>query len=221
MAENKLSRGQILQEISTAILSGETNTLLQMIEQGFKLSMSATELLDEAMIPAIKQLSQRYQGADFYIPDVLISSQTVRAGFHALKPHLVNKSYHFKRVVIGTVEGDIHDIGKNLVSIYLESAGFEVIDLGVDVPTVEFIKAVKEYKPDILALSALLTTTMGEMANIIKLLSKSDLRHTVKVIVGGGPVMRQFAARIGADLYANDAPHAVKVLHEFFEASGS
>jgi len=210
----KQNRAQILRDITTAILNGDAEKTLTAVEAGLGLQMSVTEILEEAIIPATNQIAERFQGSEFYIPEVLFASHAIKAGLYTLKPLVNNTSYnktYNRKVIIGTVEGDIHDIGKNLVALFLTCAGFEVIDLGVDVTASQFIKATKEHKPDLLALSALLTTTMGEMAVVIEELQKHNLRHTVKVLIGGGPVTEEFATLIGADAYAKDAREAVIV----------
>jgi methanogenic corrinoid protein MtbC1 len=208
----KQNRAQILREITTAILKGDAEKTLAAVEAGLGLQMSATEILEEAIIPATNQIAEKFQGPEFYIPEVLFASHAIKAGLYTLKPLIQNTPKKYNRtVIIGTVEGDIHDIGKNLVTLFLTCAGFEVIDLGVDVTASQFIKAIKQHKPDILALSALLTTTMGEMAVVIEELQRHNLRHTVKVLIGGGPVTEEFATLIGADAYAKDAREAVIV----------
>lgn len=201
------NRNHIFSEIISAILNGDANEVVNHTREGIKNSMSAEEILEGAIIPAARQFAERFQGADFYIPEVLLASRAIKASLYALKPLLKSRS-RLKKVVIGTVEGDIHDIGKNLIVIFLQFAGFEVIDLGVDVTAATFLEAVKKHRPDLLAMSALLTTTMGTMANVIELLNMYHLRDQVKVIVGGGPVTQEFAESIGADAYA-ESPHEV------------
>ncbi|MGB9792199.1 MAG: cobalamin B12-binding domain-containing protein [Thermacetogeniaceae bacterium] len=213
------SRSHIFREISAAVLNGKANEVVRLVESGLKMSMSAEEILEEALIPATLEVAERFQGADFYIPDVLLASRAIKAGIHALKP-LEKRPYRGKRIVIGTVAGDIHDIGKNLIALFLEFVGYEVIDLGVDVTAENFIQAVRQYEPHILGMSALLTTTMGEMSHVIDALKSNRLRERVKVIVGGGPVTKEFAASIGADGYA-DTPHeAIRVVNELLGSKG-
>ena len=209
-----LNRHQIIRKISTAIMEGEANEVLNLIELGLKKSMSVEELLEEALIPATRELSDTFQGANFYIPDVLLASRAVKAGIYALKPLFPKKSTHNK-IVIGTVEGDIHDIGKNLLTMFLEVSGFEVIDLGVNIAPIQFLQAVKSYNPDILAMSAILTTTMGAMSETIDILIQHRLRDKVKILVGGGPVTKEFAASIGADGCADNPKDTVKLVQQF------
>jgi 5-methyltetrahydrofolate--homocysteine methyltransferase len=202
-------RSHILAGIYNAILNGEVNSVVQYVHNGLKMSMSTEEILTEAIVPASQQLVQQFQGADFYIPDVLLAARAIKASLHALKPKQTPSAHQAKRVLIGTVEGDIHDIGKHMVKLFFEFAGFQVTDLGVDVPAYQFVEAVKKYKPDILAVSALLTTTMGEMSKIIDMLYIHNVRQSVKVLVGGGPVTAEFAQLIGADAYAESAYDSV------------
>ncbi|MDK2880359.1 MAG: hypothetical protein PWQ99_134 [Clostridia bacterium] len=207
----KNNRTIIFRKINSAILNGEANEVARLIDTGLKMSMSAEEILEEVLIPTTRQVAAQFQGADFNIPDVLLASRAIKAGLHALKPY--KRPAGGKRIVIGTVAGDIHDIGKNMIALFLEFAGHEVIDLGVDVTALDFIQAVKKYKPNLLAMSALLTTTMGEMSNVIEMLYIHQLRDCVKVIVGGGPVTQEFAVSIGADAYADNPHEAIKVVH--------
>lgn len=214
----KPSRSYIFREITAAILTGKANDVARLVESGMKMSMSAEEILQQALIPATLEVAERFQGADFYIPDVLLASRAIKAGIHALKP-IKGQSFRGKRIIIGTVAGDIHDIGKNLIALFLEFVGYEVIDLGVDVTAENFIQAVKQYEPDILGMSALLTTTMGEMSNVIETLKAHRLRDRLKVIVGGGPVTKEFAASIGADAYADNPYEAIRVVNDLLSSS--
>ncbi len=205
------SRTRVFHQIISAILEGEANGVISSINSGLQMGMSAEEILEEALIPATIQTLDRFQGADYYIPDVINASHAIEAGLLALKPYTKRNPQKRKKIVIGTVAGDIHDIGKNLVALSLEYAGFEVVDLGVNVSRAEFVKAVEWHRPEILGLSALLTTTMGEMAGVIEALEKSHLRRRVKVMVGGGPVTREFAESIGADAYGSSAREAISI----------
>ena len=175
--------------------------------------MSVEELLDQALIPATRSLSDTYQGANFNIPDVLLSSRAIKAGIFALKP-LFPKKPTPNKIVMGTVEGDIHDIGKNLITMFLELSGFEVIDLGVNITPIQFMQAVKSYNPDILAMSAILTTTMGSTSETMDLLIQHNLRDQVKIMVGGGPVTKEFAASIGADGCADNPRDSVIIAQQ-------
>lgn len=209
MPEN---RARIIYAISNAILEGEVNEVTAMIEKALQINIYASEILNEAILPATQKVADKFRGADFYIPDVIAASHAIQAGLYLLKPYTKTNSKRAKKIVIGTVEGDIHDIGKNVVILYLHNWAFEVIDLGVDVTVEKFVEAVKMHKPDVLAMSSLLTTTMGEMKNVIEALNKHHLRNSVKVLIGGGPITPGFALSIGADLYARNAQSVVNEL---------
>lgn len=202
------TRSKILQEVNAAVIQGDSQKTARLIEKGLKMNLSSQEILNGALIPASKRIAERFRGSDFNIPDVLFSLRPVKVGLVVIKNQSLQESGN-EKIVIGTVAGDIHDIGKNLVALFLQTAGYEVIDLGVDVTGDEFLQAVREHKPAVLALSALLTTTMGEMANVIESLGKNRLRRSLKIIVGGGPVNEEFADLIGADGYSPHAPGAV------------
>jgi len=204
------NRPQIFQAIVTSILDGDASTVLKMIKHALKLGLSAEELMEEALIPASTQVAEKFEGAQFYIAEILMSSHAIETGLFALKPYIRKSHQNPKKIVIGTVAGDLHDIGKNLVAFSLSFAGFNVIDLGVNVSALQFVHAVKQHKPDIVAMSALLTTTMCEIFNIIEALDVNSMRNMVKVLVGGGPVTRDFALSVGADGYAECAQDAIK-----------
>ncbi len=161
-------------------------------------------------------VGQRFKAEEMYIPEVLLSAETMKQAVNLLKPMLVSGTFgKAGRIVIGTVKGDLHDVGKNIVIMLIEAAGFEVVDLGIDVSGKVFAETVIEKKPQILGMSAMLTTTMMEMKNVIDLLQEQNLRDQVKVIIGGAPLNKAFADRIGADAYAEDAVAAVDLLKEF------
>jgi 5-methyltetrahydrofolate--homocysteine methyltransferase len=164
------------------------------------------------MIAAMREIGCRFEAGDYYVPEMLIAARNMQTGMTLLNPYLQKSSVKSSgEVLIGTVKGDLHDIGKNLVPLMLEGDGFEIKDLGVDVPVGEFIRALKEEKPDILALSALLTTTMQMMRTTIDAVNAEGLRDQVKVIVGGAPVTEAYATQIGADDFSPDASSAVTV----------
>ncbi|HEX16246.1 MAG TPA: cobalamin-binding protein, partial [Deltaproteobacteria bacterium] len=176
--------------------------------------------LNEALIPAMEIVGREYEEGERYVPEMLISAEAMKAAMGVLRPRLVETGVRLKgKVVIGTVEGDLHDIGKNLVAMMLEGAGFEVIDLGVEVTAERFVQAVREHKPDVLGMSALLTTTMIHMPEVIEALKEAGLREEVKVIVGGAPVTQEYAEKIGADGYAPDAASAVEVVKRLLGVS--
>ena len=167
-------------------------------------------ILKQGLIQAMERIGVRFKNGDIYIPEVLIAARAMHAGMAVLKPILTKSNSPMAgKIAIGTVKGDLHDIGKNLVGMMLEGGGFEVIDLGVDVPPETFLKAVNEHHPQVVAMSALLTTTLKEMKNTINTLKQAGFKDRVKTIIGGAPVTQKFANEIGADAYAPDAASAV------------
>jgi 5-methyltetrahydrofolate--homocysteine methyltransferase len=157
----------------------------------------------------MEEVGRRFECGEFYVPEMLISSRAMKSGLALLRPHLIAANVEaVGKIAIGTVQGDLHDIGKNLVGMMLEGAGFEVVDLGTDVSPEKYVAAVKEHRPDIIACSALITTTMPRMENVIYSLKQAGLRDQVKVMIGGAPVTDKYAADIGADGYAPDAASA-------------
>mgnify|MGYP000926522196 CR=1 FL=1 len=208
----KPTRSQILHELNTLIMNGDTQETAHLIELGLKNNLSSQEIIDNVIIPVSKRIAEKFRGADFYIPDVLFALRPIKTGLAVLKNLSPQVTKYPHKIVIATVAGDIHDIGKSLVAIFLQINGYEVIDLGVDVPADRISQAVEEHKPAVLALSSLLTTTMGEMANVIETLEKNRLRRPLKVIVGGGPVSDNFAEFIGADGYCPHAPETVNLV---------
>ena len=170
---------------------------------------SPEALMKEAMIPAMEEVGDFFQQGKYFLPEMLMAARAMQRGMEVLKPALVSSGAAFPgKVVLGTVRGDIHDIGKNLVGMTLEGAGFEVIDLGTDVSPERFAEAVREHSPQVLGISALLTTTMLAMKDTIDILREAGLRDTVKVMVGGAAVRREFATEIGADFYGPDSTSA-------------
>lgn len=203
----------MLEEIREAVLDGNAAAVPVAVERALAQGADPSTILDEALIPALDVVGSEYESGIRYVPEMLASAEAMKAGMSILQPSLVAAGVQAKgRVVLGTVTGDLHDIGKNLVGMMLEGAGYEVVDLGVEVSAERFVEAVREHTPDILALSALLTTTMTNMPAVIKALEKAGLRNTTRVVVGGAPVTQRFAEQIGADGYAVDAPSAVSLV---------
>jgi len=175
-------------------------------------------ILNEGMIAAMTEVGQLFEEGDYFVPEMLVSARAMQAGLSLLKPHLVATGVNpVGRVVIGTVQGDMHDIGKNLVTMMLEGAGFEVIDLGVDVKPERFIAAIQDNKPEVVAMSALLTTTMPKMQSTIDAMRQAGVLQSVKVMVGGAPVTAEYAAKIGANGYAPDAGQAAALAKSFLQ----
>ena len=190
----------------------EVEKAIKLTQKALNEGLNAEEVLNKALIPAMNVVGEQYERGERYIPEMLLSAQAMKGAMEKLRPFLVKGGVKLKgKVVIGTVEGDLHDIGKNLVSMMLEGAGFEVHDLGTDVPASRFIEAIKEHDADLVGMSALLTTTMVHMPEVIKALEENGLRDRVKVMIGGAPVTQGYADEIGADGYAPDAASAVKL----------
>lgn len=199
-----------------AILQGNARAAEMTVQAALAAGVPVKVLLDEGMTAAMTEIGRRFESGDCFVPEMLIAARAMKAGVAILGPHLVAAGVEPRGVVvIGTVSGDMHDIGKNLVRIMLESSGWRVIDLGVDVSPDRFVQAVQQHQPHILGLSALLTTTLPKMGQTVAALTAAGLRQQVRVMVGGAPVTARFAEQIGADLYAPDAAAAaerVKVL---------
>lgn len=199
-----------LTEIAENLIVGNFKQVEELTKAALAEGIAPTRIVNEGLIPGMNEVGARFKAGEFYIPEVLIAARAMHAGLNVLKPLL--SSYDFKpigTVVLGTVKGDLHDIGKNLVGMMLEGAGFEVIDLGIDVPPAKFVETVKEKNPHIVGMSALLTTTMPMMKTTIEALQEAGLRDKVKVMVGGAPLTQDYADAIGADGYAPDAALAV------------
>jgi 5-methyltetrahydrofolate--homocysteine methyltransferase len=200
----------VLNDIFTGILEGDNEGVQEKINQALADAIDPEIILNQGMIAAMQEVGRRFEEGVYFIPDMLIAARAMQAGLTLLRPSLILADVKpLGKVVIGTVRGDLHDIGKNLVSMMLEGAGFEVVDLGVDVPTEKFVAATLEHKPDLVGISALLTTTMVNMKATIEALRAANLDGRVKLVVGGAPVTEGFAQKIGADGYASDAGKAV------------
>ncbi|MDR2641486.1 MAG: corrinoid protein [Planctomycetaceae bacterium] len=196
--------------ISQAILDGDVDLVLSDVKSLLAEGVSPLTILDDHVVVAMNEAGKRFEDGEFFVPDLMLAARAVQDTMKLIDPLLKNMGREKTgRVVIGTVRGDHHDIGKNLVAVMLEGGGFEVLDLGVNVSPEKFIAAAKEKQGTIVALSALLTTTMHEMKNVIELLKESGIRDDVKVIVGGAPVTDEFAQGIGADGYSDNASAAV------------
>jgi 5-methyltetrahydrofolate--homocysteine methyltransferase len=199
-----------LDQLYDAILAGNAKSAAAVTQAAVAEGMDPQRLLDEAMIPAMDEVGRRFESNECFVPELLISARAMKAGVAVIRPMLAAQaSKSAGRVVIGTVKGDLHDIGKNLVAIMLEGGGFEIVDVGVDAHPDKFIDAIRTSKPDIVALSALLTTTLPSMKNIVDQLVQAGVRNQVKVIIGGAPVTQDFADEIGADGYSDNAAAAV------------
>jgi 5-methyltetrahydrofolate--homocysteine methyltransferase len=201
-----------LSRLRDAIISGDDKLALEITEKALKEKVDPVELINNWMIPAMDEVGRRFEAQELFFPEMLIAARAMKRALEPLRPLLAASGAEpTARVVIGTVKGDMHDIGKNMVGHMLEGAGFEVHDIGIDVPADKFIEAVKTHNAQILALSALLTTTMPEMQHVLQLADQAGIRGTTKIIVGGAPITQSFADEIGADGFGENAGAAVSV----------
>jgi 5-methyltetrahydrofolate--homocysteine methyltransferase len=202
----------ILIQIYVDVLQGHHKEVIKQVKTALKLGIPPITIMKDGMIAAMQEVGQLFEAGKYYVPEMLVAARAMQSGINVLKPYLSESDAHpAGKVAIGTVEGDYHDIGKNLVKMMLEGSGFEVIDLGVDVSPQNFVSAVIKEHVDILAMSALITTTMRNMRPVIDALEKSGIRQQVKVLVGGAPLTEEFAQQIGADGFAADASRAVTI----------
>lgn len=206
----------VLFEICEALQRGSVKIVSAKTQEALDGGISPEKILNEGLLTGMAIIGRKFKANEVYVPDVLIAARAMHASLNILKPKLAERGIEpIGKVVLGTVKGDLHDIGKNLVGMMMIGAGLEVIDIGIDVSEEKFIQAVKEHQPVVLALSALLTTTMSEQKNVIDALKKAGLREKVKVMVGGAPVTVDFAKQIGADAYTPDAATAAEVAKQF------
>jgi 5-methyltetrahydrofolate--homocysteine methyltransferase len=207
---------EILSQISQAIITGDMATIGALTHEALENDFGAETVLNEGLMPGMDHVSVAFKAGDMFVPEVLRSARAMHVSMDILKPLLVASGAKMMgKVLLGTVKGDMHDIGKNLVGMMCEGAGFEVKDLGRDVAPEAFVAAVKAYQPDIVGMSALLTTTMRSMEHAIRALQEADLRDRVKIMIGGAPVTQSFAEQIGADGYASNAAGAAELAKSF------
>jgi 5-methyltetrahydrofolate--homocysteine methyltransferase len=201
----------IFERIAQAVIDGDAPQVKQLTEEGLDQKIAPIDIINKGLIKGMDVVGEQFRIMEISVPEVLISARAMLTSMELLKPLLSAHDVKSKgTMIVGTVKGDIHDIGKNLVAMLMEGAGFEVIDLGVDVSPLQFVEEIKESHPDIVGLSALLTITMQEMPEIIKAIEKAGLRGQVKIMVGGSPVTQEFCDSIGADAYGEDARDAVE-----------
>ena len=206
--------------IYEGILEGNMNAVVDATNAAISEGVAASELLYEAMIPAMSEVGRLFEINEYYVPEMLIAARAMKAGLAILRPLLADAGVEPKgRVALGTVKGDLHDIGKNLVAIMIEGAGFEIIDLGVDVSPEQFVDAVKTKGADAVGLSALLTTTMPSMKATVDALKEAGVRDKAKVVIGGAPVTQKYADEIGADGYGRDAAAAANLVKQLLGVS--
>jgi 5-methyltetrahydrofolate--homocysteine methyltransferase len=207
---------KLFEEIKNAVIVGKHLDIEDLVKQAIQNEANLDDLVNKALIAAMDVVGDRFSKSEIFVPEMLVSAVTMKKGLGIIKPLLKEGQQQARgKVILCTVRGDLHDIGKNLVAMMLEGAGFEVIDLGVDITVEKVVDKVAETSPHVLGLSALLTTTMPEMQNVIKVLQTRGMREKVKVVIGGAPVDAEFAEKIGADAYGKDAAEAVKIAKSF------
>jgi 5-methyltetrahydrofolate--homocysteine methyltransferase len=200
----------IMEQIAKNLYNGEEGEVAALVQKALDEARTPGEILSNGLIAGMDEVGRDFKAGDLFVPEVLIAARAMHAGMHILRPLLAESDAPTTgKYVIGTVKGDLHDIGKNLVKMMLEGAGFETVDLGTDVDTAAFVAAVREHRPTVVGMSALLTTTMVNMRSTIEALEEAGLRQSVKVMIGGAPVTAAFAQQIGADAYSPDAASAV------------
>lgn len=213
----------LIEKLKEAVIAGDRDEAIKISREIVDKGLDPLEALERGLVASVLEVGEKWVKEEVFLADLVMSAEAMKAASEVLKPEIIRRGGVVKKlgkVVIGTVAGDIHDIGKNIVATMLEASGFEVVDLGVDVPTETFIEKVRELKPDVLGLSALLTTTMLEQKNVIEALKREGLRDKVKVIVGGAPVTEEWAKNIGADGYAEDAIRAVRLVKKLLGLEG-
>ena len=202
---------EIVKQIADKVIEGDIDEVKNLTKEAMEQKEDAQKIIDEGFMPGLDKVGEKYTAGEYFLPEMLVSGMAVTAGMEILKPLLTKSGVKPKgTMVAGTVEGDVHDIGKNMVCMMVEAAGFKVIDVGADVPAEKFINAAKENRADIIAMSALLSTTRQNMPKIIQAIRTSELNYKVKVMVGGAALTQDFADSIGADGYAPDAGLAAK-----------
>jgi 5-methyltetrahydrofolate--homocysteine methyltransferase len=207
---------QILDKISEDLQNGSMDGVQEGINKALEEGIESEKILHEGLMAGMKIIGEKFKNDEIFVPGVLVAARAMNSGMEILKPKLIESGVESEgTVVIGTVKGDLHDVGKNLVSMMLEGAGFEVHDLGTDVPAEEFVSKVKEVDADIVGLSALLTTTMNEMETVIEALKEAGVRDKVRIMVGGAPITEDFANDISADFYAKNAAEASNIAKSF------
>ncbi len=204
-----------LKRLYEAVLSGDAKAAVEVTKSALEAGVDPQKLVTEQMIPAMDEVGRRFECNEYFVPELLIAARAMKGSLELLRPILAERGVQpTGRVVIGTVKGDLHDIGKGLVAAMLEGGGFEVVDLGVDVPPEKFVAKAKESNADIIAVSALLTTTMTGMKSVVQAVHEAGLKEQCKVIIGGAPVTQQYAETIGADGYSSNAAGAVALARQ-------
>jgi 5-methyltetrahydrofolate--homocysteine methyltransferase len=211
-------RMALLDELRAAMVDGQSKQAVAKVNEGLDEGIDAGTLLREGLIAGMAEVGQLYEDGEIFVPEMLVAARAMTAALAVLKPHLVEEGVESSgKVAIGTTQGDLHDIGKNLVAMMLEGSGYEIVDLGVDVPAEKFIQAIRE-GANVVAMSALLTTTMTNMQTAIEAIKEAGLREQARIIIGGAPITKAYADEIGADGYAEDASSAVRLVKEVLAA---
>lgn len=208
-----------LGDLAQSVIAGDVAKSTELTKKALEAGVAPLDIINKGLIAGMEVVGERFKKGDMFVPEVLVAARAMNSGLDLIRPLLAEADIKgLGTVVIGTVKGDLHDIGKNLVAMMMESGGFKVINLGVDVPVEKFVEAVKTHKPQIVGMSALLTTTMLVMRDVISALKESGLRDSVKVMIGGAPVTADYAKEIGADGYAPDAVSATDLAKKFVAA---
>ena len=211
---------EILEQLATAVIEGSVDSMGDLAQEALDEGLTAKSILNDGLMAGMDHVGKEFKAGNMFVPEVLRSAKAMKEGMQVIEPQLAaGDARATGRILLGTVKGDLHDIGKNLVGMMCEGAGFEVRDLGTDVEPDEFLSAIKEFGPDIVGMSALLTTTMRAMGDTIKAIEEAGLRDQVKVMVGGAPVTQRFADDIGADGYAANAASASDLAKRFVGAA--
>jgi 5-methyltetrahydrofolate--homocysteine methyltransferase len=204
-----------LEQISQAVVEGDRDSAVEYVQVALDANLDASAILQEGLILAMNEVGRLFEEGEYFVPEMLISARAMKSGLELIKPLLVGGNIRpVGKIALGTVKGDLHDIGKNLVGIMLEGSGFEIYDLGTDVSPEKFVEVIQANEIDLIGLSALLTTTMPMMKTTIQAIQNAGLRSQVKIIIGGAPITQEFADKIGADGFAPDASQATKLAVE-------
>ena len=207
-----MENAELMKKLADAVAEGDEELAVELTQKAVDAGMKPVQVINEGLTTGINEVGERFAAGEYFLPDLLLGAKAMEAGINILEPLMAGTDREFLgRVIMGTVKGDLHSIGKNIVSIMLKAAGFEVFDLGVDVPTSKFAEEIKRLKPNIVGISALLTSTVGRQEEIIEFLKEAGVRDQVKVMIGGAPISQSWADKIGADGYAEDAINAVRV----------
>ena len=206
------TEAELLDEVYELILDGDADGTVALVEESLADGADPSKLLFDAMIPSLEEVGNLFETEVYFLPEMLTSANAMKAAMEVLRPHLgAEEAEQIGTFLIGTVAGDIHDIGKNMCGVMLEGAGFKVIDIGINVPAADFVEAIKTHQPDVVGMSAFLTTTVPEIDNNLAAFEEAGVRDSVKVMVGGAPVTEDYAIGAGADAYAPDASSAARV----------